>query len=155
RAGELVFVDPEEFATPVLKTWKASFDGTSELAKAGAGLALGSAPLASWVLARLASLSESSLFPAEFVRRESEMGGFRIRLLAVRGAEPVAKLRIAAEFGAVELTSTAQDSETAAVAVHVLIVALTAEPLSLGRYRIEVRARELGGHRNEYGYDGV
>ena len=36
-----------------------------------------------------------------------------------------------------------------------MIEALTAEPEYLGRCHITVPARELGNHRNEYGYDGV
>ena len=154
RAGDFFFVDPQEFATPAVKTWKAKNDATEELATIGAGLKLGGAPLASWVLARLADLSESSLFPGDFVRREGELGGYRIRLLAVRGTEPVARLRLAAECGATMLTATAPDLETAAAAARALIDALKAEPDSLGRCRVTVPARELGNHRNEYGYDG-
>src|SRR5689334_20522103 len=111
RTGEFAFVDPDEFATPVVKPWKADFDATDELATVGSSVALGGTPLASWVLGRLAGLSESSLFPAEFVRREGELGGFRIRLLAVRGVEPTARLRLAAECGITELTATAHDQE--------------------------------------------
>ncbi len=155
RSGEFTFVDPDELAMPMVKAWKSTYDATRELATVGAGLDLGGAPLASWVLARLAEMSESSLFPGDFVRREGELGGYRIRLLAVRGTELIAKLRLAAESGVAELMATASDPATATAAAHGLITALAAEPAALGRYRIEVRARELGGHRNEYGFDGV
>lgn len=154
KVGDFAFVDPDEFATPAVKTWKAVFDAADELSAATTDVPLSGAPLASWVLARLAGLSESSLFPAEFVRRESELGGFRISLLVVGRTEPVAKLRIAAECGSVELSATAADEATAADAVRGLIAALMADLAGLGRYTLEVRARELGGHRNEYGYDG-
>ncbi|MGP0066257.1 MAG: hypothetical protein ACLQGP_21970 [Isosphaeraceae bacterium] len=147
-------MDPDEFATPVVKSWRSAFDATNELATAGAGLDLGGAPLASWVLARLAEISESSLFPADFVRREGELGGYRIRLLAVRATEPIAKLQLGAECGEAVLTATSSNPDTATEAARGLIVVLAAEPKSLGRCRVEVRARELGGHRNEYGYDG-
>jgi len=152
RTGDLAFVDPEEFAPREAKSWKGNFDATAELATAGAA---GGTPLTSWMLARLAALSENSQFPAEFVRRESELGGFRIRLLAVRGTEPLAKLRLAAECGVAELTAAAANVEVAAVAARGLIAALAAEPTNLGRCRVEVRARELGGFHNEYGFDGV
>jgi hypothetical protein len=154
RAGGFVYVDPDEFATREVKSWKAPHDATAELAAVGAGLKLGGAPLASWVLARLAAMSESTLFPGDFVRRDSEVGGFRIRLLAVRGTEPIAKLRLVAEWGETGLSATAKDSETAAEAARGLIEALAAEPESLERCRVEARALELGGHRNEYGFDG-
>lgn len=109
HASDMTFVDPEEFATREVKSWKMQFDGTTELAARAAGVPLRGAPLASWVLARLAALSESTLFPADFIRREGELGGFRIRLLAVRGTLPIAKLRIAAECGTTELIATAPD----------------------------------------------
>lgn len=154
RAGGFVFVDPDEFATPAVKSWKSNHDATADLAAIGAGLDLRGASLASWVLARLADMSESTLFPADFVRREGELGGCRIRLLDVRGTEPVARLRLAAECRAAELTATSSDTETAAAVATGLIAAMATEPASLGRCRVEVRAREMGGHRNEYGFDG-
>ncbi len=154
RAGGFSFVDPDEFATPIVKSWKSTYDATGELATVGAGLDLGGAPLASWVLARLSEVSESSLFPGDFVRRERELGGYRIRLLAVRSTELIANLRLAAECGAAELTAMSSDPGAAEAAARGLIDALAAEPKALGRCRVEVRARELGGHRNEYGFDG-
>lgn len=155
RTNDFTFVDYDEFVTDELKSLKATFDGTGELAEVGAEVALGGTPLASWVLARLTGLSESSLFPAESVRREGEMGGFRIRLLAVRGTELVAKLRFAAERGVAELTATAADPETAADAARDMVSVLRTDPGILGRCKVAVRAQELGGHRNEYGYDGA
>ncbi len=155
RAGEFAFVDPGEFATRVVKTWQSTHDATADLAAVGAGLDLGGAPIASWVLARLTEISESSVFPGDHIGRCAEVGGFRIRMLAVRGTELIAKLRLTAEFGETELTATAADKESAEAAARGLIAKLAAEPAALGRCRIEVRARELGGRRNEYGYDGT
>ncbi len=83
-----------------MERWKALFEATPELAAVGAGLKLDSAPLASWVLARFAWMTESTMFPKDAVRREGELGGFRLRMLAVRGVEPIAKLRFAAECAA-------------------------------------------------------
>jgi hypothetical protein len=103
---------------------------------------------------RLAALSESSPFPGEFVRREGGLGGFRVRLLAIRGAEPVARLRLAAEGGVAKLTATAAVSASAAVAARGLIAALAAEPNVLGRCRVEARARELGATATSTGTTG-
>ena len=100
-------------------------------------------------------MSESTLFPDDSIRRDGELGGFRLRLLAVRGVEPIAKLRFAAECGAAELVARAPDAERAESAARGFIAALMADPKDLGRCRVAVKAAELGGHRNEYGFDGV
>jgi hypothetical protein len=155
RSGEFTFVDPGEFTTSAVRSWKACFDATADLAAAASGVALDGAPLASWVLARLAGLSESTFFPKDAVRREGELGGFHLRVLAVRGTERIARLRLDAECGGTELTATAADEDSAAVAAHGLIAALMANPERIERFQVSAKAMELGGHRNEYGYDGV
>ena len=154
RAGEFLFVDPDEFMPDDAKTWTAWFNGTEELAALGATLKLDGAPLASWVIARLASMTESTQFPKGSIRRESELGGFRVRMLAARGTQAIAKIRFAAEFGRAELMITSKDEETAAEVARGFIKALGADPESLDLVQVEVKAQELGGVRNTYGYDG-
>ena len=155
RAGEFLFVDPDEFTPPEAKTWKACFDGTAALATLGATVKLDGAPMASWVLARLASMTESTQFPKGSIRRESELGGFRIRVLAVRGTQAIAKVHFGAECGEAELMITAKDQETAAEVARALIARLGADPDSLDDIQVDVKAQELEGLRNIYGYDGV
>lgn len=155
RSGDHVFVDAEEFATPDVKGWKALHDATAELAKLGAEVKLGGAPVGSWVLARFAAVSESTMFPGDFVRSDGELGGFRIRMLAVRGTEPVAVVRVVEELWKSSLIVRAADPESAAEAARAFLAVLSADPDVLGRCRVTVRANELGGDRNEYGYDGA
>ncbi len=155
RSEGLFFVDPDEFDVAALKSWKTPYDATTELAALGSQVAPGKAPLASWVLGRFAAMTESTLFPAQFVRRDSEIGGFRLRFLVTKGADPIAKIRLAAEWGELKLVATASNLENATLAARGLIQALAADPTALGTYQIEAKALELGGHRNVYGYDGV
>ncbi len=142
HAGDHVFVDAEEFATPAVKSWKASHDATAVLANLGAGVKLGGAPLGSWVLARLAAVSERTMFPGDHVRRDGELGGFRIRMLAVRGTEPVAVVRVVEELWETSLIVRAADPETAAEAARAFLAVLSASPDDLGRCQVAVRANE-------------
>jgi hypothetical protein len=100
-------------------------------------------------------MSESSLFPADNVRRDGELGGCRIRLMVTRGTDLIAKVTLVAEWGETRLIATSSDTGTAAAATAALISALAAEPKSLGRCRFVARALELGAHHNEYGFDGA
>lgn len=156
KADEWSFLDPDEFESVPKGAWKALLDATADLAAAAetTRINLQKAPLASWVLARFAALSASTSFPSGFIRREGELGGFRIRLLAVRGTDPVAHVRFAAEGGVSTLHCKSADLATAAATAKKLIELLMAEPQHLERCEVSVKAMELGGHRNEYGYDG-
>jgi len=158
RVGDLSFLDFSEFEGLSLDHLRTDFGGTAELRaavdRAGLRKALRGAPVASWLLARLARLTWDNCSPEKYLQREDDMGGYLLELLIAKGAEPVARLTVDAGSELVELGGDAVSEEMAKEVVSRFIAALVEEPLAVERCRFYVCGAELGGYENDYGWDG-
>ena len=153
KAGDLLFLDPVEFEDLSVSTLSNRFDLTDDLHAAitHSELALHGAPLISWLLGRMAYISEAADFPASAIRRDSELGEIRMRFLVCRLTSPIAKLRIGMANGKTEFSGKAKSAVDASQLLNGFLAAMLSDVGRTMPIRVTATAAELGGYRNEYG----
>jgi hypothetical protein len=124
---------------------------------------LGSAPIASWIVARLRNLAPQAVH--ESGEEWNDGGGLCFELVMLENAKPVARVQLQADMEGAVVIGSAADEEIATAAPTELVELLLSDPAAVDSCRYEVydpeweedpsayKPRPKKKSRNEYGWE--